>query len=154
MILFNHKFTQGVIRSLPIILVFCSAIFLLFTQGCTGNNGEQNTIVYAEVIGDYHGKCAWYDSNKEPSIFDEKIGNLSLYAIDTKSAGLSSDCDIFDHLIIYLDDASSSKTTFSNNKNDTLSYKLTYWAINDSISIRSTNKNNPSKYFFFSGTRK
>ncbi|MEE9438318.1 MAG: hypothetical protein V3V14_04910 [Saprospiraceae bacterium] len=126
-------------------------IFLIgIIVSCTPDGpGVDSEIIFVEVIGMYEGQCANY-TNTTTQQSEHETGTLSVYAANTKEAGIKISCARFDEYKLKVKTATSEKITFESFEGQD-EVKMIYISMSDSLIITKTT--NATDGIIFSGTR-
>ena len=119
-----------------IVTVF---LFLLTIQACNpGNSGGTSLITFTSVLGNYSGVCGNINISTS-EITNSSSSVLRVFVIDTETIGLDTPCSDFDGNNLRLISEGSEGFEFVSLSGESSQLRLNYFAIQDSISITSSN---------------
>ncbi|MDF1697374.1 MAG: hypothetical protein P1U56_16140 [Saprospiraceae bacterium] len=124
--------------------------FILILIACQSDPPSGNEIVFGDVIGNYIGECADYDSSTS-EMMNREDATLTVFAVSTDMAGINTSCDRILDQDLLVKSASAAQIVFEKNSGTT-QVIMTYFAAFDSIAIVQ-NEDGMSKDLIFTGIR-
>jgi len=131
------------------ILIYI-AVVVAFSS-CQPENMTGNVIVFADVIGEYEGECADFESSMT-DLMNREEATLSVFARDIETAGINTSCDRFDNYDIKLKNANAAKIEFQNDLGNNEIISLVYYSKQDSLILTYIHSEGSNQ--LFAGVRK